>query len=217
MNPLFKNVPILTEDQEDDLLRRYRDGDSEAGGVLVHAHAPWIRNIILQMKVKPWVSHEDLFCDVMPEVLAALKTFNRNGSAALKTYLYVAIHRAVVKCAKMHEMGPGIDDIELEAPEECESGVVTVIHSLVNALPDSEINETGRKLVSRMLRGYDIEEIASQMGFTVPDTIRAVEQMRRFIAYLMVVAGHSAEPFISDATLSSLAEEHMRQKESWFR
>lgn len=153
----------------------------------------------------------------MPEVLAALKTYKIGSGTALKTYLYVAIHRAVVKSLVMYEGSCGIDDLEIEAPGSSESGVVSVIQGLVAALPDSEINETGRKLISRMLRGYDTDEIASQMGFTVADTVRMVEQMRLYLAYIMVVAGHSAEPFISDTTLSSMAMEYERQKDSWFK
>jgi len=216
MNPLLKNVPKLTQEQELALLDRYRNGDSEAGGTLVHAHAPWIRNIISKVPVPSWVSQEDLFCDVMPEVLAALKTYRSENGSALKTYLYVAIHRASVKCARIYEGNPGIDSMEIEAPEPGESGVVAAIHGLVASIPDDEINETGRKLISRMLKGYDDEEIASQMGWGVAETVSVVKHMRLYLAYIMVIVGHSAEPYISDVTLTSMAEEYERQRDSWF-
>lgn len=209
-------MPQLSPEQEDELLLRYREGDSDAGGVLVHANAPWIRNIIGKLKCPSWVSQEDLFCDVMPDVLAALRTYSRD-KATLKTYLYVAVTRSAVKASRLYEGAISVDDEECFAPDGGVCDVVSTIQGLVAAVPDDEINETGRKLISRMLRGYDMDEIASQMGWEVGETQRMVENMRLFIAYIMVRAGHSADPYITDDVLVSMAEQYEEQKEGWFK
>jgi DNA-directed RNA polymerase specialized sigma24 family protein len=216
MNPLFKNVPVLSKDQEDSLLEKYRGGDSESGGILVHAHAPWIDRVIGTLAIPKWISRDDLFSDIMPDVLSALRTYDRSKGTTLRTYLYVAIARSAVKASKQYETVGDLEGQDIAAPDENVCDVIGLIGSLVAAIPDEEINETGRKLISRMLKGYDIEEIASQMGWTVADTTRMVKQTRLFIAYIMVRGGHSASPWIDDDTLSSMAEEYLRHTEGWF-
>ncbi len=182
----------------------------------MHANAIWIRNVIGKLRLPRWISEDDLFADVMPDVLSCLKTYN-SGKSSLHTYLYLVVYRSAMKAVKQYENpsdGSGHEAYK-EDSEQCD--VVGLIQKLVAAMPDEEINESGRKLVSRMLRGYNTEEIASQMGWGCAETQVAVEKQRLLIAWLMARGGHSADPFIDDATLADMAMQHETQRDGWWK
>lgn len=216
MNPLLKDIPILTPEEQASLIQQYIDGDKEAGGKIVHANARYIQNILCKLKMPCFISRDDLFADVMPDVLSGLKSFDITKSS-LKTFLYLVVSRSAIKASRQYEAPYDGDVSDIQSPDREACDVVGLIRNLVAAVPDEEINETGRKLISRMLRGYDMEEIASQMGWGVAETKQMVEQQRLLIAWLMKKAGHSADPWIDDKTLGAMADRYARQREGWWR
>lgn len=216
MNPLLKNIPTLTPEQQSTLLQEYSNGDKEAGGTLVHANALWIKNVIGKLRTPSHISQDDLFADVMPDVLSSLKTYDSSKSS-LRTYLYLVVSRSAIKASRQYECTADGDMRDVQSVEGEVCDVVGLIRKLVAALPDEEINESGRKLISIMLKGYDVDEISSQMGWMYAEAQQMVCQQRLLIAWLMRKSGHSAEPWIDDTALEAMADRYEEQREGWFR
>lgn len=212
MNPLLKDVPKISYEEQLTLIERYRDGDNEAAGTVIHANGPWINRIIGKLNVDKNI-HEELFCDVMPNVLTALKIFDPNKSS-LKTFLYLVVSRAALRAAKQYESvmpleGEPID----ERPGSC--SIIEDVWQLFSAISPDEVNEQGRQLIIRLVKGYSQEEIAEQFGWTDNEAKQIIADIRRYMAWVLMQNEFSAEPWMSNDEINKLANEHKSRMDSW--
>lgn len=208
MEFLLSSAPKLTRQQEIDLISQYQDGDTEAGGTVVHSRMPYILSVIRQQKLPSWVDIESIFTDVCSDVAIALRNFDPTLSNP-GTYIYriVSVQSRKLAFAQQHESleHPNlIEEDEVGDPTE----VIERVKSIFERLPASEMNETSWMALDLLFRGNKPAEIGRIMGWPTAFAKARVEALQREIAWRMVMAGESASPWISDSELQKLAKEH---------
>lgn len=208
-NPLFSDVPRLNKEEEGQLLSAYLLGDMEAFGTIIHAYSPYINKIISKQNLYPSVCPEAVFSDVVMRCMTNLKNYNPKSSS-LSSFIYGLVHQCCLlanRASYKDSDGTPVPELAIDGDSKIDE-VVEEIKFLVNSVPESEMSEKARQAASLMLKGHGAASVGSIMGLTRKKARKLVEDVRAHIAWLMVDAGQSAEPFIADAELEELASRH---------
>lgn len=209
----------LSAKEEQDLIAAYRNGDDNAIGQLIWSHAGIIKRAINETNCPDWIDKEDVFSDMMVEVVKATRRYDPNR-CRYSSYIYGVAKRIAPRFVSesMALRSETIEDCDVfpdSRVNETPVDVIDRIRAIFDATPDSQIGEEGRRLVDRILRGTPISEIAQQMGWGRPYTTTAVAEMRDEIAWRLLKSGSSAEPWISDCELAKMAARHSARISEW--
>ena len=158
-----------------------------------------------------WIDMESVFADVMGELAVSIPNYDPSV-AQLSTYLGRIIPIAARKSACAQGTPNDHYTLDFDAVIDDDKGdvidVLRAIRAIINSTPDDEINETTRLVIDRMLKGYSVRDVASQLGWSKGKTERFVEKTRDYIAWKMVRAGASASPWIPDHELTSMHDRY---------
>jgi DNA-directed RNA polymerase specialized sigma24 family protein len=157
-----------------------------------------------------WVNREDVFADVLVDILDALRSYDPN-LGKLTTYLYRVVQRAAMRTMDSQRGKLAMEDVNPNllldgSVEPCD--IVDTIATIFGKIPDDEINEQTRQLVAMLLKGYSQSDIACKMEWSRSYTAEMVQAVRNHIAWRLVDAGYSGEPWITDSDLAEMAEAH---------
>lgn len=192
------------------LIKEYQDGNEEAGNdVIVHL-SPYIKRIVRSLVFPECVNRDELEVDAITACWKALKGYNPE-QANVKTYLHTAIVRECVKSAQFQLKGVGNDVFEGDflAREDTDfDEFLDKIQEVVADIPHDQITEEARQVLALMLKGKSVSHIADLMEWDRAHASRFIESTRKHLAWRLVRANVSAEPFISDKSLKEMAEQY---------
>lgn len=211
MDYLSETAPVLTPEQELELIQKYIDsGDSEAIGIVIHARVPWIIRIMKRSSMPFWVDMDSVLSDAMGELCEPLRNYDCN-LGAVSTYMAKIVKRSISRSiAEQKPLSDTLSDEEHSTVDVFGSpqDVVDRIRSMFDRIPDSKFNGTSRFILKRILQGHSDSEIARQMGWTVAKTRVRIEAITFHVAYQCKKEGVSAEPWISDDLIDEMAAKH---------
>jgi hypothetical protein len=211
---------VLTHERETELMARYAvTKDEDCIGDLIVASELCIMRSIRSLKPPRWIDHEEVYADIMPGIVVAVRKFDPSV-CRLSTYLYKLARRLASRSIS-RMLSSSIETTECsEVVDRGADGspvdVVDTVRMLFDMIPDARISEEGRKLVDRILRGSTITDISQQMGWGRDYTAIVVSEMRDEIAWRLMKNGSSAEPWIPDCQLSVMASRHEGRLDRWF-
>jgi len=198
------NMPLSDED----LMRRYSDGDIEAFKELYQRHSHGLyRFIAWRSPRKDWVD------EVMQDSWARLHQARARyeATSSFRTYLYQIARNRLIDLMRQHqtvsasELGHHDDDSsvfdhfadasgEMQSPEELldNKQQVAGLHKAIRALP----NEQKEALILQQFNGMSLEEIA-QMACVPVETIKsrlryAMRKLRQHLVEDLAIEGEQA-------------------------
>lgn len=117
------------EPSDAELIRRTRDGDTEAYGVLFSRHAAAATALAARLTSGTTVSADDVVSDAFVGVLTAIRS-GRGPEEAFRAYLYTAVRNGAAALRARAARTIGVDDpAEYETPEETPDPVVAAFES----------------------------------------------------------------------------------------
>lgn len=208
-SPYTDEVIKLAAAQELELIRKFQcTGDPIVAEILLKARAPWVQSVLSNFPMPGFVDMDAVFSDAMFAVYEALTNY-KEGLSSVGTYLWRAVYYSSIESRKEQKMEAEqcIPELVLDGEidySECLSNVRRVI---LNA-PQEMMNERARRVAHMMLKGQGIEEIANALPCTKTVANEVVTALRKYIAWMMINDGMSADPIITDEELYELAMEH---------
>ncbi len=216
--PYSAGAEVLSQWVEKDLIRQYQEtGDPTIAETILKARHSWVQSVLSNFYIPPFADMDTVFGDVMVAVYEALRTYNPEHSS-VKTYLWYTIYNASIQSVKDQTINAEqcIPDLVLDGNidyTECLENVQRVVRSA----PPEMMNERARRVAHMLLKGYTIEEISNALPCPKSVAVEVVEALRKYIAWMMVSEGLTAEPLIRDEDLYALAMEHEKANVSCWK
>ncbi len=202
---LLKDPPVYTKDEEKALFAKWRAGDKEAIGEIIHGRARWVLSVVSKMTLPRGTDLDAVFADVIGEIFIAMRNFD--PARGLTAYLYPVIKRTAYQSS-----GIPIETVEcdrlLDNEQERADSVLCFLRDIIDATPMNELNSTHRMILKRMLDGESPAKIAHLMDWSFEKSARIVKRLRQYLAWHIVEADVSGEPWLCDRDLAKLAAEH---------
>lgn len=217
-SPYTDKVVKLSQSEEKALILKYQEtGDQTIAETLLKARAPWVQSVLSNFPTPGFSDMDSVFEDVMVAVWESLSNY-QEGLSSVGTYLWRVIYNAQVSSVKEQKM-----DAEQCIPELVLDGQIDYTECLENVqrvilhAPQDMMNERARRVAHMVLRGYGIEEIANALPCSKTVAGEVVAALRKYIAWMMVSEGLTAEPLIRDEELYELAMEHEKANVSCWK
>lgn len=216
-NPILLNPVHLSDEELKRHLRLYREEDSrESLEMLLRAHSPLIYRVMRSMRLPSWIEVDDIYCDILPNIMKSYKTFDPTKSS-IETYLFMVTTRAAMRAFPRYSPSEQIPESQAaQKPKRDLSHVLMQAGYAVSLIPEFESNWAGRLIAKRLLSGVSLNDIASQLGWTRRATAIAARKVKCQIAQQLVSADISLEPVISDDKLRFMASQAEKQEKTWF-
>lgn len=217
-SPYTDKVVKISQHQEKELIKEYqKTGDPTIAETLLKARAPWIQSVLSNFPTPGFSDMDAVFSDVMIAVWESLSNY-QDGLSSVNTYLWRVIYNAQVSSVKEQKMDAEqcIPELVLDGQLDYTECLENVQRVILNA-PQDMMNERARRVAHMMLKGYDIEMIANALPCTKTVAGEVVAALRKYIAWMMVSEGLTAEPLIRDEELYELAMEHERANVSCWK
>lgn len=96
---ILRNAKKLTREEEAHFVKLYKDGDREAGGVLIQSQIAWIYELLRRHNLPPNVDFDDIISELCIVILQALKEFDP-ARTALTTFVATIVIRRTRRIAK---------------------------------------------------------------------------------------------------------------------
>jgi RNA polymerase sigma-70 factor (ECF subfamily) len=150
---LRRAAPLVETDDEVRLVERARQGDSEAFGRLVDRYHRRVYGIVYRMCGPD--DAEDLTQEIFLKALAALRSFQFQGNASFRTWLYRIAVNASINELRRRKRRRAVEGPSLDSPVSTEDGSVERDLADEHDLEPSEAverNETQRMVREVLLR-----------------------------------------------------------------
>ncbi len=213
---LLKDPPTYTKDEEKALFIKWRGGDKEAIGEIIHGRARWVLSVISKTPLPCGTDIDAVFSDCIGAIFMAMKNFDPDRG--LTAYLYPVIKRTAYDSS-----GIPIETVDCDRLLDSESdradSVLFFLRETIDATPMDELNSSKRMILKRMLDGESPAQIANAMGWSFDRSFQEVTHLRQYLAWQIVDAEMSGEPWLCDRELTSLAaayEQTVRARGSLF-
>jgi DNA-directed RNA polymerase specialized sigma24 family protein len=217
-SPYTSEVVRLTKAQETELIKKYqKTGKESIAETLLKARAPWVQSVLSNFDTPDFADMDNIFSDAMIRVYMALSNYQENVSS-VSTYLWKVVNIAWIESVNEQRTQSETCEMDLvvdgkEDYSECLDNVRRVI---LNA-PQEMMNERARRVAHMLLKGQSTEEIANAIPCTKAVADEVVSALRKYIAWMMVSEGLSADPVITDQELYDLAVEHEKSSFSCWK
>lgn len=200
-----------------ELLNEYlKHDDQEALGQFIEGRMDYIRRVIYKCPLPQWVDRDQAFADALGEVFIAMKHYDSEKSA-VSTYLYMVASKSAIK-SQNRQSDSRVDEVLFDhavVVNEDAGDCLSSVEQVVRSIPRDEINEESHKILTLLVDGYDDSDIASIVGLTGMEADRRISHLRNYLAWMLVTAGVSIEPVVTDDKLSEMAEQYERDTSSW--
>lgn len=206
----LKTSPPTTPEREAELVAIYqKTGCHDALEEILRGRAAWVWRAVNAMPLRQYTDLDACFSDAMSEIALSIHRFD--ASRKFSSFLSSIVTRSAFRSQKRQNIEQNQDFVFEKVIDESPRSASDILQSMreiIDAIPPEEINESTRIVIERLMSGCTVEEIASMMGWTVPRTRKAVEHVRCFIAYQMLMSGKSAAPWIDDRDLDAMARQY---------
>lgn len=199
---LLKNPPAYTKDEEKALFIKWKGGDKEAIGEIIHGRARWVLSVISKMSLPPGTDQDAVFSDCIGAVFMAMKNFD--VTRGLTAYLYPVIKRTAYDSSGIPTETVDCDRLLDSAGDRADS-VLCLLRDAIESTPMEELNSSKRQLLQRMFDGESPAQIANVMGWSFDHAFREVQWLRQYLAWRIVSEDMSGEPWLCDRELVQLA------------
>ena len=208
---LFDGDEVLPNDLELQLITDYKNGDLEAGNRFICSRMTWIFNMCKTLRLPSWVDLDQVAGDCASDIALAILNYDP-ALSSVTTYMFGIIYRRAPASARSQEPQKkmlAIDGDHIEPTIPDPSDTISTIRHVFDSV---ELNEETQLVFDRMLKGTCCHEISRQLGWNNSRTQKKIDAVRSEIAYRLLLAGESAEPWLSDKELEALAAEHQKQQ-----
>lgn len=199
------HTPNPTNDQVQEL--------REITGRLIESHSPWIMTTIRECKRPPWIDVDEIFADVMLDILKSVSKYNPNISQ-FNTFLYTVVMRSAkrsiqrfMKYSSNEELTP---DMALLPPEN-NTYPHEILKDILWACKELNIPERQQKIMRRKLSGRTNEDVAAELNTTPSEIVDEQRYIYRQIATFFLSRHYEAAPYITTEKLQEIVDE----KISW--
>ena len=203
---IFKEFSVLPREEELALIKKYQEGDTEAGNEVLTTRMAWIYYIVRSLNLPSWVNEDEVASDVAADIAISLRNYKPDRSS-VSTYLHkiIRVQSWAYANGQKQEFDSALEGDYVEPEIKDPSEVIAMIRDVFHGV---DMNEKAQIILDRMLRGINPHEIGRQTGWKREEIHGRIKAVRQEIAWRMRKAGHSAAPWIQDKDLEELASEY---------
>lgn len=187
----------------------------EISGEIIQLYSQWISSVIASMRPPRWIDKEELFADVMPDVLSAIDKYD-SQQGKLTTLLFTVVKRAATKSIKSTmRYSRHYGDYESLVESTSDTNLLEVdeaAFAIHVAMASQNLTREYRLVLDRLILGTPRSEICQQLGIHPSKVATIISRIQDMLATSISQDSGISNDNIIPRTIADRATKRLQSK-----